>query len=384
MAFSRFWHWKNALPVGRIPPMKILVALSGGIDSSVVAHMLRGQGHELIGVRFSLWSDPLAPALAQILPSKCCNAQTAARTASVCKTLDIPLHIIDLEKEFKTAVVDPFLEGHKRGITPNPCIGCNRQIKFGKLLELMKQFGCERLATGHYARVAMERMPDGTERHLLLEAVDPKKDQSYYLHGLSQEQLRHAMFPLGAMKKSEVYALAKEFNVPFDEGYRESQDLCFFPEKTPQEFLKRHLQDAIRPGEIIRRDGTVVGTHDGLPLYTIGQRRGLGIGGLKVPLEVVAKDTAGNRLVVDEQGATQTNEIHLADLRWVSWQPEENQPVTFECRTRSLGPRMKGELHRTGNTAIFRFQKGSAPQSPGQSLVLYRGEEVVGGGVIQG
>lgn len=364
--------------------MKILAALSGGIDSSVVAHMLKSQGHELIGVRFALWSDPLAPALAQILPSKCCNAQTAARTASVCKTLSIPLHVIDLQDEFKKAVVDPFLEGHARGITPNPCIGCNRQIKFGKLLSLMKEFGCERLATGHYARTAKERMPDGSERQVLLEAVDFTKDQSYYLHRLSQEQLRSALFPLGAMKKSEVFALAKEFKVPFDEEYRESQDLCFFPEKTPQEFLKRHLASAIRPGDIVRRDGTVVGSHTGLPLYTVGQRRGLKIGGLKIPLEVVAKDAQKNQLIVDEQGRSTTQQIHVAELRWVSWSPDERTPVDFDCRTRSLGPRVSGKLIRTGETGIFRFKQGLPPQAPGQSLVLYRGEEVVGGGVIEG
>src|SRR3989338_2174563 len=282
--------------------MRILVALSGGIDSSTVAHLLSEQGHELIGVRFTLWTDPLAPALAEILPSKCCNAQTASRTQYVAKKLKIPLHIIDLQDEFKKSVVDPFLDGYRKGLTPNPCIGCNKTIKFGKLIELMKEFGCEKLATGHYARVAVERMPDGSDQHVLLEAVDQKKDQSYYLYGLNQDQLSSVMFPLGAMQKSEVYTLAKHFEVPFDEYYQESQDLCFFPEKSPEEFLKRHVKESITPGEIIRHDGTIVGEHEGLPLYTIGQRHGLGIGGLKIPLEVVAKDSERNRLIVEEKG----------------------------------------------------------------------------------
>jgi tRNA-uridine 2-sulfurtransferase len=378
-----------ALPYRRVAkngytvrPMRILVALSGGIDSSVVAHMLAREGHELVGVRFTLWSDPLAPAMAQVLPSKCCNAQTAARSAQVAKTLGIPYHVIDLEREFKESVVDPFLDGYRQGLTPNPCIGCNRTIKFGKLLDLMQELGCERLATGHYARVARERLHDGTERHLLLEAVDAGKDQSYFLYGLTQPQLERALFPLGAMRKRDVYALAEEFSIPFDEQYRESQDLCFFPEKSPQAFLKRHLVESLKPGEIIWRGGHVVGSHEGLPLYTIGQRHGLKIGGLKVPLEVVAKDVDTNRLIVADRGSETTHEARLADVRWVSWAPPQDEPVPFECRVRSLSPRLRGNVRRTSDGAVFRFDSPQPPVTPGQSLVLYRGEELVGGGVI--
>lgn len=367
--------------------------MSGGIDSSTVAHILTEQGHELIGVRFTLWSDPLAPALAEILPSKCCNAQTAARTRFVAEKLNIPLHIIDLEKEFKENVVDPFLEGYRKGLTPNPCIRCNRTIKFGKLLELVKEFGCEKLATGHYGRVAIETITSiqrgtsnkdlGTKRHLLLEAIDSDKDQSYYLYGLSQEQLQSAIFPLGNMYKKDVFALARHYGIPFDEQYRESQDLCFFPEKEPKEFLKRHLKETLQPGEIVRRDGTVVGTHDGLPLYTLGQRKGLRIGGLKVPLEVVAKDSASNHLIVAEKGAERSASVELKELRWVSWKPPENESVPFEYRTRSLTPKRRGVLRCNDAAALFTFTEPQPPQAPGQSLVLYRGEEVVGGGVIE-
>lgn len=362
--------------------MRILLALSGGIDSSTVAHLLAEQGHELIGVRFALWSDPLAPALAEILPSKCCNAQTAARTQYVAKQLGIPLHIVDLEEEFKRNVVDPFLEGYRKGLTPNPCIRCNREIKFGKLLELMQKFDCDRLATGHYARAATEVLPDGSERTLLLEAIDAAKDQSYYLYGLSQEQLRCVLFPLGTMHKREVYALANHYGVPFDEQYCESQDLCFFPEKTPQEFLKRHLGADLKPGKMVRRDGVIVGEHDGLPLYTIGQRHGLKIGGLKIPLEVVEKDSARNELIVAEKGLERTLSVALKDIRWVSWRPEENSSVPFDCRTRSLAPREQGKLQYRGNAGTFTFSSPRSPIAPGQSLVLYRGEEVVGGGVM--
>ena len=360
--------------------MRILVALSGGVDSSVVAHLLAREGHELVGVRFGLWSDPLAPAIAQILPSKCCNAQTAARSAAVARDLKFPLHIVDLSDEFYQTVVTPYLDAHRRGLTPNPCISCNRTIKFGKLSQLAKEYGCERIATGHYARTAREEMPDGSSRMVLLEAIDAEKDQSYYLYALSQEQLHLALFPLGAMRKTDVFALAKEFGVPLDEHYRESQDLCFFQEKTPQAFLRRHLADAITPGAIVREDGTVVGAHQGLPLYTIGQRRGLGVGGLTIPLEVVAKDTVRNELVVASQGSTQIAAITLEDLRWVSWSPDADEEVQFECRTRSLSSRQRGFLR--GKT--FRFETPQHVPAEGQSLVLYRGAEVVGGGVIAG
>ncbi|OGJ58374.1 tRNA 2-thiouridine(34) synthase MnmA [Candidatus Peribacteria bacterium RIFCSPHIGHO2_01_FULL_51_9] len=359
--------------------MRILVALSGGIDSSVVAHLLKEQGHDLIGVRFTLWSDPLAPAFSQILPSKCCNAQTSARTKYVADFLRIPLRILDLEEEFKKEVVDPFLDGHKKGLTPNPCIGCNRTIKFGRLLELANELGCEKLATGHYARTAME---SGEKNHLLLEALDKAKDQSYYLYGLSQEQLSRVLFPLGSLYKEQVFSLAKHFKIPYEEeSYRESQDLCFFPEKTPQAFLKRHLKNLLKPGKIIRRDGTVIGTHKGLPLYTIGQRK-LGIGGLKIPLEVVQKNYSENELIVEEKGSEKIQEVKIKEIRWVSWSPRSNRPEPFECRTRSLSQKLHGTLWFSQASGTFTFSLPQSPQAPGQSLVLYRGEEIVGGGVI--
>lgn len=362
--------------------MRILLAMSGGVDSSVVAHMLKDQGHEVIGVRFTLWTDPLAPAIAQILPSKCCTTQNIARASTVAKELDIPLHVIDLTQEFKNHVVDPYLDAHREGLTPNPCIGCNRSIKFGHLLELAKELQCEKLATGHYARVATERMSDGSERSILLEAIDQNKDQSYYLYGLTQEALQNVLFPLGAMQKSEVYALAEHYGVPLPSEYRESQDLCFFPEKTPEEFLKRHIADALVPGNIVRKDGKVVGTHKGLALYTLGQRRGLGIGGLSIPLEVVRKDVERNELVVDDKGKSETHAVDLVDMHFISWSPNVGEDTPFSYRSRSLGPKKTGVLKLENTSGSFTFDEPSMPQSPGQSIVFYRGEEVVGGGVI--
>lgn len=356
--------------------MKVLVAMSGGVDSSVVAHMLAEQGHEVIGVRFTLWSDPLAPPLAQVLPSKCCNAQTVARANQVAKDLEIPLHILDLEDEFKRDVVDPFIEGYKEGKTPNPCIGCNKNVKFGRLLELMEELECEKLATGHYARVVED------DDYHLLEAIDTDKDQSYYLYGLSQDQLSKVLFPLGGMQKADVFALAKKYGIPYDsDSYRESQDLCFFPEKEPEEFLKRYIPDA-EPGDIKLEDGTSVGTHKGLPFYTIGQRKGLGIGGLKIPLHVVSKERDSNTIYVAPNGADLKSKLSAIDLQWISWIPPENEEIQLEARIHSHGHRQEGVLIHDGNTLKFRFNKGLRGIAPGQSIVLYQGNEILGGGTI--
>ncbi|MBT4119860.1 MAG: tRNA 2-thiouridine(34) synthase MnmA [Candidatus Peribacter sp.] len=362
--------------------MKILVAMSGGIDSSVVAHKLKEEGHEVIGVRFTLWTDPLAPPLAQILPSKCCNAQTIARANQVAKDLDIELQILDLEDEFKKDVVDPFLKGYREGSTPNPCIGCNRSVKFGRLLELADSLGCDKLATGHYARVAEEKNTNGSVQHLLLESIDRTKDQSYYLYGLHQDQLSKVMFPLGGLHKSEVFDLAVKYGIPYDDtSYRESQDLCFFPEKEPEEFLKRYITDS-EPGEIKLEDETVVGQHKGIPFYTIGQRKGLGIGGLKIPLHVVRKEPETNTVYVAPNGADLKKELRASDLRWVSWVPPKNQKNEFQARIHSLGEKHDGILEHNGDTLDFLFSKGLRGIAAGQSIVLYRGEEIVGGGVI--
>lgn len=351
--------------------------MSGGVDSSVVAHLLKAQGHELIGVQFHLWSDPLAPALAEILPSKCCNAQTVARAKKVAQDLNIELKRLDLSDEFKREVVDPFLEGCKNGLTPNPCIGCNRQIKFGRLLELAESFGCERLATGHYARTAQDA---ATGKMLLLEAIDKKKDQSYYLYGLSQEQLKKVLFPLGSMEKKDVFALAKKFDIPLPAHYQESQDLCFFPEKEPHDFLDRYLP--ANPGLIVDTKGKKHGTHQGLHHYTEGQRRGLRIGGLKIPLHVVRKDVSTNTVIVGSREESMKDELTATTLRWISWEPSKNNDHVFDARIHSLGNRESGVMEHDGERMRFRFQRPLIGVSPGQSIVLYRGEEIVGGGVI--
>ncbi|PIR54306.1 tRNA 2-thiouridine(34) synthase MnmA [Candidatus Peregrinibacteria bacterium CG10_big_fil_rev_8_21_14_0_10_42_8] len=357
--------------------MKIMVAMSGGVDSSVVAHKLKEEGHDLIGVMMKLWVDPLAPEVRRMLPSKCCSIEHINRARTVCESLGMPFYVMNLEEDFKSEVVDPFIEDYQAGKTPNPCINCNRDLKFGRLLQKMKDLGCEKLATGHYAKV----MKDDQGVYHLHEATDLPKDQSYYLYGLSQEQLSNVIFPLGDLHKTETFALAQKYNVPMNSDYHESQDLCFFPEKEPKEFLKRYITD-MEPGDIKLEDGSTVGTHEGLPLYTIGQRRGLGIGGLIIPLHVVRKETDTNTIIVAPNGSDHTQSLEADALKWIY--KEIDRHIDFECivRISSHGQRCHGVANHNGETLKFVFSKPIRGIAAGQSIVLYNEDEILGGGVI--
>lgn len=357
--------------------MRVLVAMSGGVDSSVVACLLKEQGHDVVGVRFQLWQDPNAPALAQVLPTKCCDAQTLARARTVAQHLDIALHTLDLTDEFKCTVVDPFIAATRRGITSNPCLLCNRIFKFRHLLALARRLKCEKVATGHYARIVQRG-----NGYALLEAKDKAKDQSYFLSRLTQKELARTVLPLGTKTKRETYALAKEFRIPMDPGsYRESQDLCFFPEKSPAAFLRRSIPDAM-PGPIRTIDGTIVGTHEGLPFYTIGQRRGLKLGGQKIPLHIVRIEQKNNTIFVAPSRALLTKYVYVNKLVFTREKPAAIRPHPLSARIRLQSKRGRGTFTFRGSTGLFRFYRSVYAPTPGQALVLYRGQEIIGCGQI--
>ncbi|MDD5041632.1 MAG: tRNA 2-thiouridine(34) synthase MnmA [Candidatus Peribacteraceae bacterium] len=357
--------------------MRVLVAMSGGVDSSVVACLLKKQGHDVVGVRFQLWQDPLAPAITKVLPTKCCDAQTLARARNVCKRLGIPLHTLDLQEDFKCTVIDPFLAAYRSGLTPNPCVLCNRSFKFKHLLTLAKKLTCDKVATGHYARIV--RRQGG---FALLEASDKSKDQSYFLSRLTQKELSATLLPLGTRSKRETYALAKAFRIAVDPvHYRESQDICFVPEKSPAAFLRRYITNATR-GPIRTLDGNKLGTHQGIPFYTIGQRRGLRIGGQRRPVHVVTIDQKNNTIFVAPSRALLTNNVSIHSLAFTRKQPRKNRPVRCTARIRARSRKVRGTLTFSHHTGLFRFDHPVSAATPGQAIVLYSGQEIIGGGLI--
>ncbi len=337
--------------------MRVAVAMSGGVDSSVTAAILKEQCFQVIGVTMRLHSDEGA-------------IEHARRVAD---RLGIPHHIIDLRQPFAEKVIAPFLEDYRLGRTPNPCINCNRYIKFGTLLEKALGFGAELMATGHYARV--EPSPEGCR---LLKGVDRSKDQSYFLYALEQSQLKHVLFPMGRLHKTGVRQLANKLGLS-DIIRQESQDICFIPEGDLCSFIAGHV--ASPPGDIVDIKGKVLGRHKGLAHYTVGQRQGLGLSSDR-RLYVTRLDTKSNRLVVGGQEQLFTRRLRASQLSWVSGKaPEDLSQITARVRYKS--PEVPVSLYLNNTTAEVEFSQPQTAIAPGQSIVFYQGEAVLGGGIIE-
>lgn len=344
---------------------RVAIAMSGGVDSSVTAHLLTNQGYEGVGISMIIWPN-----------SRCCNNEAMRDAADVAAQVGIPFHRFDFVETFQKKVVDNFTESYKKGITPNPCAICNSDFKFLELFEMARtKFGVEHVATGHYARV---RQNPETGRWQLLKALDPNKDQTYMLYALTQEQLSRCIFPVGELRKSEVRAIAHELGFTVADK-PESQDLCFTED--PQGFLRQQLGDQIVPGDIVDLNGKVLGQHDGIVNYTIGQRRGLGLAH-PVPLYVINIDADNNRVIVGPKEATLGSMLVAEGINWVSIaKPDEAFEAEVKIRYKSTPARAIVEPLE-GDRVLIRFFEPQTAITPGQVACVYDGDVLLAGGLI--
>lgn len=351
---------------------KIAVAMSGGVDSSVTAALLKDQGHEVIGITLLL-TDESRP----VMTPDGEETSAADDARRVCDTIGIPHHVVDHRKQFTDNVVLPFLQQYAEGKTPNPCIFCNRHIKFGAFRKIAAEHGCRHMATGHYARI----VTDESGHNRLARAVDLKKDQSYMLYQLSQEALDTIHLPLGDYSKPQVRELAEKFGLPVAQK-KESQEICFIPNDDYHSFIKTHNPDCLKPGEIIHENGQMLGHHEGVSLYTIGQRKGLGIA-YSEPLFVKALDIVNRRVIVGGADSVYSRELTADGVNWTfPVTPTTPLKVTAKIRYGHAGSPATVTMLPEGWVKVV-FDEPVRAITPGQSVVFYDDDIVLGGGIIR-
>ena len=345
--------------------------MSGGVDSSVAAALLKQQGHEVVGMMLRLWSEP-----GKEDSNRCCTPDAMAQARRVAAKLDIPFYVIDAKEVFRETVVQYFLDGYARGETPNPCLICNRQIRWTFLLNHALALGAAFMATGHYVRIQREEAGGAK----LLRAVDSSKDQSYVLHVLTQDQLKYALFPVGEYTKPGIRRLASDFGLP-TASRADSQDLCFLAGDDYRNFLQRNSARILKAGDIMTRDGNVIGQHSGLANYTIGQRKGLGVASA-VPLYVITKEAGDNVLIVGTQEELGFSELTARDVNWLCGQvPQE--PFRAQVKIRYTAKEVGAWVSPLkGDGANVLFDEPVRDVTAGQAAVFYQDEVMVGGGVI--
>jgi tRNA-uridine 2-sulfurtransferase len=349
----------------------VVVAMSGGVDSSVAAALLVEQGYAVIGIMLRLWSEPGMES-----ENRCCTPDDMAVARRVAARLDIPFYAIDAREYFRKEVVEGFIEGYRAGWTPNPCVRCNQNVRWGFLLNQAKTMGAEYLATGHYAR--LDRDEDGSIR--LLRGIDESKDQSYVLSVLNQQQLAHTLFPLGDYRKEQVRELASRHRLAAAKK-ADSQDLCFLGSQDYRQFLIRNAPDVVQPGLIVNQSGETVGEHQGLAFYTIGQRKGLGIASPD-PLYVLEKNTGQNTLVVGGKDDLGNTELVAAGFNWISGKVPAH-PVRAQVKIRYKAALAEATIHPgERNEVSILFDRPLRDITPGQRAVVYDGDVVLGGGMI--
>jgi tRNA-uridine 2-sulfurtransferase len=352
---------------------RVVVAMSGGVDSSVAAYILKKQGYDLVGMSMQVWNYSKS---CDTDFGSCCSPDDIYDARRVADDLGIPFYTINLEREFKKDVIDYFAREYSDGRTPNPCIVCNTRLKFHYLLGRAKEIGAEFVATGHYARIRNDR-----SGYSLLKGIDEKKDQSYFLFSLNQDQLSHILFPIGDFTKNDIRRIAKEAGLK-TAMKKESQEICFVPDSDYSSFLKEYYPDQLSgEGKFIDLQGKELGRHAGVHKYTIGQRRGLGISYTE-PLYVVKIDKKRNEVVLGNNKSLLKQECLISNLNWISGVPAKSKGLTVKIRYKSQ--EVKASVSYLENDAArIEFIKPQRAITPGQAAVIYKKDKVLGGGWIR-
>lgn len=354
--------------------MKALIAMSGGVDSSVAAKIMVNEGYDCIGCTMKLHDNASEVANAE---KTCCSLSDVEDARSVAIRLGMPYYVFNFQDDFKEKIIDKFIDSYKNGRTPNPCIDCNRYMKFDKLFERAKILGCDYIVTGHYVRIK----EDENGVFHLLKAVDSTKDQSYVLYSMTQEQLAHAKFPLGGMPKTETRRLAEEGGF-INADKPDSQDICFVPDGDYAAVIEKYSGTKEKPGKFVDLNGNVMGEHKGITHYTIGQRKGLGLA-LKAPAYVQRLDVKNNLVILGDNESLFSRELTANDVNWISGKiPSE--PVRCSAKIRYKHVEQPCTVFVTGpDTIKVVFDEPQRAITPGQSVVLYDGDDVLGGGTIE-
>jgi len=351
---------------------RVVVAMSGGVDSSVAAALLREQGYQVIGVTMQIWPQ------GEDKFGGCCGIGAVEDAKKVAYRLGIPHYVMNFRDIFARKVIADFCQEYRLGRTPNPCIRCNQYIKFEALLKRARELGADFVATGHHARIEKDEV---TGRYFLKKGVDQQKDQSYFLYPVTQEQLRHILMPVGNYTKEMVRKIARELELPVADR-PESQEICFIPDDNYAQFLKDYLPQAAQPGPILDEQGNVLGTHHGIMFYTIGQRKGLGIAAQE-PLYVIAIEPERNAIIVGPKERAFGDELIASGLHWITFD-RLTQPLTAKAKIRYRHPEAEAMVIPLDEDKVYvKFTEPQLAITPGQAVVFYDGDTVIGGGTIE-